>query len=71
MMDIKSFIFWFVEDECVATLSAVMPVFHCSHEDAGAALFGWALSSQTMNLPVLVDLEINYYDEYSFYSESN
>lgn len=51
------FIFWLVEHQSVATLSAVMSVLHGSHEDSRSALLGWTFSPQTMDLAVFVDLD--------------
>ena len=47
-----------VEDIGETTLSAVLTVVVGGHEDAGPALLGRTLASQTVDLPVVVDLVV-------------
>jgi len=47
-----------VEDVCQVTTSAVLTVVHSSHEDTGTAVGSGALSSQTLDLSVTVDLVV-------------
>ena len=47
-----------VEDIGKTTLSAVLTVVVGGHEDARSALLGRALSPQTVDLPVVVDLVV-------------
>ena len=52
------FILGLVEDIGEATLAAILAVEHGSHEDAGSTLLGGTLTSQTVNLAVVVDLVV-------------
>merc|ERR1739845_150587 len=47
-----------IKDVGEAALPAVLTVVVGGHEDAGAALLGRALSPQTVDLPVVVDLVV-------------
>ena len=47
-----------IKDIGQAALPAVLTVVVGGHEDAGAALLGRALSPQTVDLPVVVDLVV-------------
>ena len=47
-----------IKDVGQAALPAVLTVVVGGHEDAGAALLGRALSPQTVDLPVVVDLVV-------------
>ena len=48
----------FVEDIGKTTLSAVLTVVMGGHEDAGSTLLGRTLTSQTVDLPVVVHLVV-------------
>lgn len=52
-----SLVLRFVEAVGEAALAAVVPVEVAGHKDTGAALVSWALATETMDLPVLVDLK--------------